>query len=175
MAMMQLSSPWAIRVREIEELFKYDPQVHVIYDVDESEVTIYVENNEKAYWLSVLLPEVYVFGNVNLHVKVVPSNGEEYTPDNLPIDTIYNKAFSGNGAFSFVISIPTCTQQTFTYVVFQKRVVQYFNDNLTDLFGHCSTLYETIAHNVLGDKDGVFYCTDNEDPVTFRSECYFNI
>ena len=32
MANVKLSPPWIIFVTELEQLFKYDPQVHVIYD-----------------------------------------------------------------------------------------------------------------------------------------------
>ena len=36
-----------------------------------------------------------------------------------------------------------------TYVVFKNCVVQFFNDNLNDYHGMLSTLYETIADEVL--------------------------
>ena len=52
-----------------------------------------------------------------------------------------------------------------TYVVFVNEVVQYFNDDLGDVYGQCSTLYQEIAKDVFGETEGVFFCTDVEEPV----------
>ena len=46
-----------------------------------------------------------------------------------------------------------------TYVVLKKEVVQFFNDNLNDIHGLETTLYQTIAKDVF-DGTGVFFCTD---------------
>ena len=56
MAKLGLSSPWMIYYREVEALFQMDPGVRVIFDDDNRELKLYVEDGEKAYALSQLLP-----------------------------------------------------------------------------------------------------------------------
>lgn len=53
------------------------------------------------------------------------------------------------------------------YVVFKNCVVQFFNDNLNDIYGNISTLYQDIAREIFADAEweGVFYCTDVETHV----------
>ena len=48
-----------------------------------------------------------------------------------------------------------------SFAVFAKEVVQYYNDDLTDINGLKSTLYEDIARDVF-DIDGINYCTSKE-------------
>ena len=52
------------------------------------------------------------------------------------------------------------------YVIFANKVVQYFNDSLSDAHGVCSTLYQDIARDVFGDDCGVYFCTDLEEKST---------
>ena len=40
---------------------------------------------------------------------------------------------------------------SFTYVVFEKEVVQYWNDNLGDINGLRSTLYQDLAKEIFAD------------------------
>ncbi len=47
-----------------------------------------------------------------------------------------------------------------SYILFEPKVVQFFNDDLGDLNGLRSTLYQDIAANVFEDAhEGVFFCT----------------
>lgn len=41
-----------------------------------------------------------------------------------------------------------------------NKVVQYFNDDLGDAHGVCSTLYQEIAKDVFGEHEGIFFCTN---------------
>ena len=161
MAMAKLAPPWITYVKELEQMFKFDPEVHVVYDNDEYEVKLYVDTAPKASALMELLPATKDFGNVALHIIIVPANGTlVVTRANL-----YQTAFKGNGAFSFVKTIPGIFANDLTYVVFRNRVVQYWNDNLGDVYGQQSTLYQEIAKNLFGETEGVFFCTDVEEPV----------
>ena len=73
MARMKLSPPWCQRYSQIAALFKYDPAVHVIFDEDNYEVKLYVDDDDKAAALTILLPEEYEFGNIKLKIQVVPA------------------------------------------------------------------------------------------------------
>lgn len=155
MARVSLSPPWIIFYKEVEELFKDDPGVRVLYDEKENEIKLYVEDGEKAEALSVLLPETKTFGSVTMIINVIPGNDYVKTKTSL-----YEAAFKGNPILSYIKTIKGIFTNDLHYVVFVKKVVQYFNDDLGDVNGMCSTLYQEIAKDVFGEREGVFFCTD---------------
>ena len=161
MARLKQAPPWITFVSELEQMFKYDAEVHVVYDNDEHEVKVYVDTAAKAAALAELLPSVKEFGNITLAVAVVPANGT--TP--IKKGGLFEAAFKGNGAFSFTKTVRGVFSNDLTYVVFRNRVVQYYDDNLGDIYGQRSTLYQEIAKNLFGETEGVFFCTDVEEPV----------
>ena len=171
MARLKLAPPWVTAVSELEQLFKYDPQVHVVYDNDEVEVKIYVDDDTKAVTLAKLLPELMEFGNVTLKIIIVPANAgvlennKELLEKEIPADVLFKAAFKDNGCLSFVKKITGIFSNDLVYVVFRNRVVQYFNDDLGDIYGQCSTLYQDIAKHIFGETQGVCFCTDVEEPV----------
>lgn len=152
----KLSPPWAIFYREVEALFKNDPEIHITYNEETLELKLYVDNPTKADALMKLLPRQKDFGNVSLHIAVIPADRENI--DNV---SIYQQAFEGNPALSYATSTQYPAYPA-DYIVFKKEVVQYFNDSLADINGLCSTLYEDLARDVFGDNAGVYFCTDNK-------------
>lgn len=173
MATLKLSSPWVVFYREISELFRYDPDVVVIFNEDENEVRLYVDSYTKSTALMTLLPTVKTFGNVTLKITVFPPNeDDEDAPimnetlkgaEDWPTEDVYDFAFSGNAIFNYVRVVKNVLPNDIVYVVFQKEVVQYFNDDLGDAHGICSTLYQDIADRVLNKLPGVHFCTDIYD------------
>ena len=156
MAKVGLSAPWVKFYRELDALFTDDPEVHVVFDEDQFLVKLYVENVDKAEALMQLLPAEKTFGNVTLKITVVPANNSDVTKLEL-----FQKAFSGNPALSYVRAVQGMFD--INYVVFQNKVVQFFNDDMSDVHGLCSTLYQEIAKDVFGDSLGVYFCTDVEE------------
>lgn len=167
MAIFHMSAPWVIFYRELEELFKYDPQVHVVYDEADNHVKLYVDDADKAIALDILLPHTKVFGSVSMSISVIPANTTERDFAATNRDELFRVAFRGNGAFSFAKTVTGIFVNNLTYIVFRNRVVQYFNDDLGDIYGQCSTLYQEIAKNVFGETEGIFFCTDAEQPIVF--------
>ena len=154
----KLSPPWINYVREISVLFGNDPDIDVSYDNDTYTVKLLVANPVKADAISKLLPTEKEFGNVILKIEVVPGN-EEMTEAQL-----YSIAFSNNPVFSFSQEVrPQGIETPITYIVFKKEVVQYFNDDLTDLYGNRTTLLHEIAKDVLPEKFSVNYCVDKDE------------
>lgn len=153
---MKLSAPWIKFMRELEVLFAEDDDVKVVYDDDGKEVKLYVADDIKADALNQLLPNKKTFGNVTLKVTVVPANAHETTVD------LIERAFRGNPALSFVFPIDT-PMGHFDYVVFKKQIVQFFNDDISDINGNCTMLYQDVARDVFGTEAGLFFCTDAED------------
>lgn len=153
---VKLSAPWITFYNEIKALFKEDPAVKAELDEDARAIKLYVDGEEKADALTQLLPAEKTFGNITVKVKVIPANKV-----NASKISIFQKAFEGNPALSFV-QAGTDGLFDLNYVVFKKEVVQFWNDDLGDLNGLVSTLYEDIARDVFGDVDGIYFCTDKD-------------
>ena len=153
-----ISAPWVIYCREIESLFKEDPDISVFCDEFAKKVTICVQNSGKADAIRKLLPEEKRFGSVTLKICVESSCKEESRLD------IFKKAFEGNPIYNGVITIggEDSPMPKINYVVFNREVVQYFADNFHDPNGLVTTIYQDIANDVFGESAGVYFCTDNK-------------
>ena len=151
----KLAAPWISFYREIEAMFKEDEQVHPVYDEENNVVKLYVENQEKAEALEKILPDHRTFGNVTVTITVIPANKLTEVRD-----TWFRKAFEGNPAVSYITTITDVFNNPITYVVFKNKVVQYYNDDLGDVHGNRSTLYQEIAKEIFEDHEGIFFCTD---------------
>lgn len=164
MAKIGLSAPWIIFYRKLEAMFKYDAGVKVIYDEDQNCVTLYVDDGDKADALMKLLPSEKVFGEVKLTIKIVPGN-EQHALGALSANT-FDVAFFDNPVLSYVRVVSGVLTNDLIYVVFRKEVVQYWTDDLGDINGVCSTLYQYIAKDIFENTgfENVFYCTDTEEP-----------
>ena len=154
-----LSSPWITFYRELRALFEKDPDIEIDYDDDQKEINLYVDNEEKAEAISVIVPYSRTFGNVTVFVNVIPANDVDnyvFNHDKITIET-FETAFEGNPTFEYVY---TSQKLPISYVIFKNKVVQYFNDALNDVHGLCSTLYQEIAKDVFGQYDGIYFCTE---------------
>ena len=165
MAKLNMSPPWVLYYKKLNTLFDEDNDILVIYDEDEMEVKLYCTSSNKSEALSFLLPDTVSFGSVELKVTIIPSNektnkfleGYKAVIKNAEaaIEILFN---FGNGHVREVKTISTPFGD-FTYVIFKKEVIQYFEDNLSDFYGNCSTLCETIAKEIFKDIEGIFFCT----------------
>lgn len=158
MKQVKLSPPWIEFYDKVEVLFEKDPEVRTEFDDETYTIKVYVDNQDKAEALAKLLPTERVFGNILVKVVVIPANKEITDKREL-----LEAAFKGNEAFKGIVSTQDPFKTTdFTFVVCAKEVVQYFNDNLQELNGIHSTLYEDVAEDVFKHIDGVFYSTATE-------------
>jgi len=165
MATFHLSPPWVIFYREVAALFKYDAEVHVVYDEAENHIKLYVDDPDKAEALTRLMPTSKSFGNITVKISVVPANASEIDLSAASVEELFDVAFDGNGAYAFSKSITGIYAPNLTYIVWRKQVVQYWTDDLGDYYGQTSTLYQNIAKDIFGETEGVFFSTDIEDPV----------
>ena len=162
------AAPWVSYAHKLKALFDPDPDIRIDYIEDMNEVKLYIHGQKKYEALDYLLPKKKVFGNVTLHISLIPSNAMSGTLD---IGEIMKDAFEGNDIFSRVVDTKTMFEQA-SYVIFHKEVAQYFDDNLADLNGMRSTLYQDIADEVFRDMEddhmrlpalyGVHFCTEVE-------------
>ena len=174
MATLKLSSPWVEYYRKISALFAGDPDIRIVFDEEEPKLMIYVNNDRKARAMDALVGTEKVFGNVTLKIEVIPANNKVeflsatagYTKTEKK--TLAGALFQGNSAVKSIHDIENYFEGTVTYIIFEKEVVQYFDDNLGSFYGLKSTLYEDIAKDVLSPVAGVYYCTSNEFGSTIK-------
>ena len=158
MAILKLSAPWQIYYKELCELFKFDPEVRIVYDTDAQIINIYVDNAAKADAMYIVLPTEKSFGSVVVEINVVPANKNNLRRTR---GTTYEDLFYKNPIVDDIVTIEGVMTNPITYIIFKKEVVQYYNDSLSDAHGMCSTLYQDIASRVLNVGEGIFFCTNN--------------
>ena len=162
---LKILPPWTIVIRKLEALFDGDPQIafNTNFSGEGPSVVLSCNNGDKVAALQKILPTEVSFGNVKLAIMV------DGTPSNIAFTSkvdLFDTAFKGNPAYAYSICPAEEGYQWIgtTYVVFKNCVVQFAADNLNDCHGIISTLYQTIADELLTGEatDGVFYNTDVE-------------
>ena len=156
MAKTTLSAPWYTFYNELSVLFKEDDEVHIVYDELDQIINIFVENQAKADAMTELLPSVKNFGSIELEINVVPAN---HLSARRSTGSTLKDLFYGNTICEDIVKIEGVFTNPLTYVIFRKEVVQYYNDDLGDAHGICSTLYQDIAKRIFKEMPDVYYCT----------------
>lgn len=171
MAKVNLVAPWDEYYNEMVAFFAEDPDVTILYNSEVKSIKVLVQDPGKAEALTNLLNSEVDFGGVNLQIMVVPANEvtndikkffsgaineEDYT-------ALYMRSLTKNNLYAYTKTIENMMGFNAVYVVFQKKVVQYYNDNLGDLNGMKSTLAEEIARDIFVPHNGVFFCTALRD------------
>ena len=159
---LKLAPPWVTYVNKVIALFGEDPDIDIVFDNDDMRLDLKVDNAEKAAILAQWFPVEKQFGTVVLSIAVIPANGEIKELGKMSYKCMFDLLFDKNPAYSFSYAVVGVLSNTITYVVFANEVVQWFNDNLNDIYGNISTLYQEIASDVFEDAGlcGVCYCTD---------------
>lgn len=166
MAKLKLCAPWQEHYEMIKAMFAEDPDVFVLMDEDQYEIRIYVNGQAKADALEAILLHEVVFGSITLKVNVVPANQIPEKETAPSIEALFEAAFDGNSAMNYVKTLDGPFEFNATYVVFAKEVVQYYRDDLSDIHGLRSTLYEDLARDIFVKTPGVYFCTDDEETET---------
>lgn len=171
MAKVNLVAPWNEYYEELNAFFAEDPNVTILYDEEAKNIKVLVQETIKAEALTHLLKDEVDFGEVKLTITVVPAN--EVTRrvkklvtnigDDENFGGMYDRALINNGAFAYTYTVDNVMGFNAVFVVFRKKVIQYYNDNLGDLHGMKSTLAENIARDIFVSHNGVFFCTDVND------------
>lgn len=154
---LKLSPPWIIYYRKIEALFERDPEITIMFDDKKYVLQLRVTNAIKGYAIRKLLPKEVEFGNVVLNVIV----DWEYSESEADL---YKAAFLDNPVLSYVMHMENPAIGPVDYVVFEKEVAQYPNDDVVDINGICSTLYQDIARDIFIGNKRVKFCTDLGTP-----------
>ena len=152
---LTLCSPWVTYMHKLEALFGKDPDIKIVFGESSMTVKLFVTGADKAAALDRLLPASITFGTGNtLTIEVVPANEEKSKAD------LFRDAFEGNPLYSHTTVIQPTDGYAFTYVMFKKFVVQYWNDTLKDPEGIVSTLAQDLAREIFSEND-VMYSTES--------------
>lgn len=149
----KMSPPWVSYYRKISSMFGNDPDIKCSFDEDSMTIKMLVDNQAKADALSQLLPETKSFGNVSVNLSIKPSNVAT-TPGSL-----FKTAFAGNPLVNDVITIEGVYDNPITYVMFNKYIMQFWDDNLGDPHGNYTTLPQTMAQELFEDTQSVLFST----------------
>lgn len=162
MAKLKLSPPWSIFYDEVSAMFKKDPEVRVIMDEANYTIYVFVNNPRKSAAIAKILGQEKKFGRITLKVQVPPPDGAGNYNFKDGVE-LYNAAFENNGRLSYV-QPKTSIFDTSFYVVFKNEVVQFFNDDISDINSQCSTLAEDIARDIFVGDELPNFCTDFPEP-----------
>lgn len=165
---LKMVSPWILYCKELEQLFRYDPDISVAYEEGYTNIQIvrlYVESDEKAEALMQLLPDKKEFGNITLLIRIVPANQQYDTELDL-----FRKIFKGNLSVSRIVENSGKMAYNPSYILFQPKIVQYYSDDLSDANGLRTILYQEIAKDIFEDHDGIFFCTESVVEVSIDSQ-----
>lgn len=160
---LNLCPPWIIYFQKLDALFGKDPDIHIGFDEhDDCKINIRVDRPSKAEALRQLLPSEVFFGNVKVTVCVIPANAMNRGRINL-----IAAAFEGNPIYDGVVNYDQTTPMMGDnyYVMFKKKVAQFYGDNLGDPNGNMSFLYRDLAEEILGhaEFDHIYYSTSEEE------------
>lgn len=136
-------------------MFGQDPAIKLDYDDEEKTIKLYVEGSEKAEALKRILPAKKTFGNITVKIEIIPA---DYT--NKTVASLFEAAFKGNPVLNYVRIVDDIIRGPISFVVFRPEVAQYYNDNMADINGVKSTLYEDIAREIFNPQLALYYCTD---------------
>lgn len=158
-ATIRLSPPEFTYFNEVKYSIGKDPFVRVSPLQDHGDgqyrIVLYVKGLKKAKALATLIAPDKVIGEIHLQVKVI-SGGKTISPITRSLTPkeiagLYRVAFRTNRFFHFV-ALRTIFGTTFVYPVFKIRVVQFFNDDLSDYYGNYNNVAASVFKNVLHNE-----------------------
>ena len=151
----QVSAPWYTVHRKLRKLFKNDPEVKVSTIDDTSkeidgEYTVYIScnNYEKLSAIEKLIKTEYDFGGVRMNIKFTCENKQE------DLEEMLKTAFAGNSAVTSIVSVPDFLDEYY-YVIFEDKVIQFYNDEMWDCYGNWNGLYTDIARDLFKDNPNI--------------------
>ena len=157
---VKLSPPWNTYVKELFNILQGIPGIS--FDQMERIEGGYTQpirvDDAKIYEaLSAILPKVKKYGNVTLNIQLIPADGAcvapepGYTP--AEILDFFKEVFSINSLVTDVQLIHTVVGFDYYFVVCKKDVIQFFNDDTTDLYGNANLTVEDTFRDVFTGAD----------------------
>lgn len=169
-AQIRISPPEFTYFNEIKFSIGNDPlvQVEPLRQLSGGDflITIRVQGMQKARALATLIIATKQIGNLLIQVRVVTSEGNRVQPITRAltpreIAALYQTAFRTNRLFNFAV-VRASISFTAVYPVFKAQVIQFFNDDLSDLFNNFNQVAAFVFRDVLRNRI-------NETPILFST------
>ncbi|MWC29351.1 hypothetical protein [Paenibacillus sp. MMS18-CY102] len=114
-------------------------------------ITLHVQGLSKAKALATLLTRTKTFGMIRILVRV-RNAGKLVKPLTCKLSpnqivALYRTAYKSNRYFSFV-TVHTAFGVTYVYPVYKLRIIQFFNDDLSDLYANYNNVAAFVFRNV---------------------------
>ena len=170
---VQLSPPWITYFNKVKFTIGEDPEVTVgpLIPVDSIYIALVtVSDNEKAEALATLLEPTMEFGNITVMVVVINADQEIASPVPCPlraftVAALVDTALSGNPYYEeVVVQEQLGVGRRAVYPVFTPEVIQFFNDDISNL---CNT-FTGVAADVFADVMKDLVC---DVPLLFSTSC----
>ena len=160
MRILQIEAPWETYAKKLNALFENDPDIQVgeIRKGNDANyaVDILVHKHDKFDALDRLLPRVKMFGNVTLEIVL-------YDEENTEIDILdaFKALFDGNPIVNRIETVIDQAGGQWNYVVFRPEVIQFFDDDMSDINSNFNGLAEDISREIFAENSrGIMFCTD---------------
>lgn len=169
-AQIRLSPPEATYFNEIKFSIGDDPLVRVepLSELPGGNfrITLRVQGIPKARALATLLVRTRQIGNLRIQVRVKTMDGNVVQPISRTLSpreiaNLYRVAFRTNRLFNFAV-VRASLSFTAVYPVFKAQVIQFFNDDLSDLFNNFNRVAAFVFRDVLRNRI-------NRTPILFST------
>ena len=159
----KLSPPWFTFYNFVKHSIGNDTCVKVLdmKEVSDFEyiIPIKVWDLDKAIALATIMELHKNFGNINVCIKIY-FGGQVVKPKKAPENVeemleIFEDALDTNCYFQFVESVKIFAA-SIIFPVFKKSVIQFFNDDISDLFSNFNGVAAKVFIEVLKPKIGNF-------------------
>ena len=172
---VSLNSPWVDYYKRVYQLLSRDPEVKVSEELKEVTPGCYnfyiiSSNATKLDALRKVLKTTVGFNQVILRMTFLNADewkalGDDYGPV-IPTDQDWKDAFTGNPLFVRMVNTGKGLF-SMTYAVFAHEIIDYYSDDLSDLYGNSHLLPAQIAREVCRFPEGgeeIIPCTDTPVP-----------
>ncbi|AKR09306.1 hypothetical protein [Bacillus thuringiensis] len=172
-AQPQLSPPWITYFNKLVNSIGADPTVTVgplIPVGGNFIILVHALSNEKAIALATLLKSFVEFGNVSVTVIVTNNENQIVNPVPCPLDAfeiahLFLVALENNPYFDQVVVQPQFPGgSNVVFPVFKAEVIQFFNDDISNLCQTFTGVAANVFHDVMQDE----IC---DAPILFSTSC----
>ncbi|EOO27278.1 hypothetical protein ICM_01554 [Bacillus cereus BAG1X2-3] len=172
-AQPQLSPPWITYFNKLVNSIGADPTVTVgplIPVGGNFIILVHALSNEKAIALATLLKSFVEFGNVSVTVIVTNNENQIVNPVPCPLDAfeiahLFLVALENNPYFDQVVVQPQFPGgSNVVFPVFKAEVIQFFNDDISNLCQTFTGVAANVFHDVMQDE----IC---DIPILFSTSC----
>jgi len=160
--MITLSPPWYTIWNKIKSTFGNDPNVKVGPLVTQStpfKIIIDVNDHDKATAIASILSLKFDLGNNSIQVAVRDNKGSVVVPtvptSEEQLVSIIKTALGSNAWFvdAKIVILPIL-ERKILYAVFHKAVIQFFNDDLSDMYNNYNNVAAFVFKDVLNEAPG---------------------